>query len=1074
MARPILRRLVLILPALLLVNFLGYAYAHLVLPLRLARTPYLGAAPETQPLLPAYLDYLGKAGRLDLGTMPVGRADQSIAAAIGRAGLASLGLLALSFALSVALGLVLGVCAARTEPRGIARWFAPLATIGLALPSFYIGSLLVLAVLFLVPLRGRGAGPPVPIYGYGWDLHLLLPTLALVARPTVQIAQVSSTLLVEELGKRYIVTARSVGHRWNTIRWRHALRNVLPAVVQIAAGSFRLLMAELILVEWLFGWPGLGRLLAQTLVPPFLSTQLLASPLFLNPSIVSTVVTLFAALFLGTDLLSAILVRAADPRFRTTTEGTTGSELAAQPTAGRWNWHLVLGGLAVLVVVFVSAAGPAIAPQDPLQEHSIIQVGDGWQAPPFPAFAVPGFPLGSDQFGRDTLSWLLWAARPTMILVASVALIRLGLGAIIGIVAGWSKGRLGQLLDTLISGALSLPVLMVALVSIAAVGPELGLTAFVVGLSITGWGETARILREQTELVGRQQFIEATRALGASGRRILLRHVLPHVLPLLVALLALELSATLIATAGLGFLGYYIGGDVWIEVDDWTARRLSQSPELGQMLAQNSSAVAMLANPWPMVAAGTLIFLAVLGFNLLGEGLRQQVGLERGYRSTALSRAWRSLSLRAEEQIWLPLSGWVQGRPRQAAAAGLLILVTAGALIGWRLYAASRPEALAVVLEVPGGHLWACAEHDPYGTRWTSAIGPAEPQVRWTFADPTGFAGGPAVAADGTLYIASNGGTLYALAPDGKVRWKAELPGKAAGTPALGIAGEIYVADTAAGLGAFSTDGIFRWRFQAEGQATSKGGPIVDRAGTIYYRTSTAIHALRSDGTLLWATAIPYVYYDTAPGLSPEGDLLYWQDQVLSAADGSRRDLQMPVMPSAFFTGADGQVYFLAENTVAQYRLDDSRVQVVSSAAVSVSQLGYPEYTRPRGVGVSAKSSVWLFYTHDFAGGRTTLVRLAANQRMLGIADLRFWGVLLAVDGQDTTYICSSTSAGTTRSIVKCLAFASQPGDPLWEVHLEGPVRPEGQTMISGALVPGTLYVATTDGWLYAVGDRQP
>ena len=115
------------------------------------------------------------------------------------------------------------------------------STAGLAMPSFYIGSILLLAAFFYA-LR-TGGGGPIRLTGYAWDLHLLLPTLALMARPTVQIMQMTSGLLEVELGKRYIRTARSVGHLWQTVRRKHALRNILAPVVLVIAGSARMLMS---------------------------------------------------------------------------------------------------------------------------------------------------------------------------------------------------------------------------------------------------------------------------------------------------------------------------------------------------------------------------------------------------------------------------------------------------------------------------------------------------------------------------------------------------------------------------------------------------------------------------------------------------------------------------------------------------------------------------------------------------------------------------------------------------------------------------------------------------------------
>jgi peptide/nickel transport system permease protein len=185
---------------------------------------------------------------------------------------------------------------------------------GLAMPSFYIGSLFVLALLTVL-IRGYSDQLYFPIRGFGWDNHLVLPTLALMARPTVQIAQVTAELLKDELSKQYVVAARSVGFTWRAIRWRLALRNIIAAIILSIASSVRLLVGELIVVEWLFGWPGLGRLLASTLIPGMTSSTVQA-PLFLDPRIVAAVLTVFAALFLLTDFIAAFLVRLSDPRLR--------------------------------------------------------------------------------------------------------------------------------------------------------------------------------------------------------------------------------------------------------------------------------------------------------------------------------------------------------------------------------------------------------------------------------------------------------------------------------------------------------------------------------------------------------------------------------------------------------------------------------------------------------------------------------------------------------------------------------------------------------------------------------------
>lgn len=320
MSRFILRRLAIIPPALILISFLGYAYAHLVKPLRAFRNPYVATGIDSEPFLASYWTYLEGVFDFNFGTIidPWGvRGELPVGQVILEASLASLGLLTIALLLSVITGMLLGFWAARTEPPSVARWLTSFSTLGLAMPTFFLGGLFF-AFWFLYVLWGGPGTIPLPISGFGWDSHLIVPVLVLMARPTVQIAQVTAGQLSDEFGKQYIVASRSRGQKWSVIRRRDALRNILVPVVMTMAASVRILVGELIVVEWLFDWPGLGNLLAQTLIPAgSASTRgLTEGGLFLDPPVVAAVLTVFAALFILTDLTASILVRVFDPRLR--------------------------------------------------------------------------------------------------------------------------------------------------------------------------------------------------------------------------------------------------------------------------------------------------------------------------------------------------------------------------------------------------------------------------------------------------------------------------------------------------------------------------------------------------------------------------------------------------------------------------------------------------------------------------------------------------------------------------------------------------------------------------------------
>jgi peptide/nickel transport system permease protein len=171
MTRLILRRLAVFPFAVLLVHFLGFSYAHLIRPVRAFRNPFLASTTDTEPLLPTYLDYLEGALAGDLGTMsnPWGPGTLPIKEVILQASLASLGLLAIALALSVLVGTVFGWRSAIVDPPSTTRWLTAVSTIGMAMPTFFVGSLFF-AVWFLYVLWGGPGTIPLPLSGFGWTV----------------------------------------------------------------------------------------------------------------------------------------------------------------------------------------------------------------------------------------------------------------------------------------------------------------------------------------------------------------------------------------------------------------------------------------------------------------------------------------------------------------------------------------------------------------------------------------------------------------------------------------------------------------------------------------------------------------------------------------------------------------------------------------------------------------------------------------------------------------------------------------------------------------------------------------
>jgi peptide/nickel transport system permease protein len=306
MGQFILRRLLAIPIILFAVNLIGFAYGYYMLyrvDITLLRGPYaqrIGA--EAPSFVQLYGEYLRGMLSGDWGTLTNGQAARD---AIAHGMLTSLGLVLIALLVSVLVGVFLGWRAAKAEPPHVSGWMTVMATVGLAAPSFYIGALLIsLSVIYII--WGWGSEPLLPFQGFGWDAHLILPVLALALRPMMQIGQVTSGLLTDEFGRQYVVTARSFGYSLKRIRQEHAFRPIIAPIALVVSGALRILVAELIIIERLFNIPGVGRLIAGTLI-------ITSEP---NPAVIATLLTVLALFFLIADFIASVIAREVDPRLR--------------------------------------------------------------------------------------------------------------------------------------------------------------------------------------------------------------------------------------------------------------------------------------------------------------------------------------------------------------------------------------------------------------------------------------------------------------------------------------------------------------------------------------------------------------------------------------------------------------------------------------------------------------------------------------------------------------------------------------------------------------------------------------
>ena len=262
---------------------------------------------------------------------------------------------------------------------------------------------------------------------------------------------------------------------------------------------------------------------------------------------------------------------------------------------------LVIGASVLITIVLMALLAPYIAPHDPLD-----QVLDRRLIPPIwfdSDKATWTFPLGTDHFGRDYLSRLIWGARISLMIGVSAMLISGVIGTTIGVLAGYFGGRVDMVANFIITTRLSMPVVLVALAVVSMVGSSLTVVIWVLGLLI--WDRFAVVMRSATMQVRNLDFVASAQALGCSTARIVLSEILPNVANHLIVVATIEMAHAILLEAALSFLGLGV-----------------QPPEPSWGLMISEAKGLMFFDAWLIAIPGTALFLLVLSINLLGDGLR--------------------------------------------------------------------------------------------------------------------------------------------------------------------------------------------------------------------------------------------------------------------------------------------------------------------------------------------------------------------------------------------------------------------------------------------------------------------
>lgn len=265
----------------------------------------------------------------------------------------------------------------------------------------------------------------------------------------------------------------------------------------------------------------------------------------------------------------------------------------------------LLGALIVGAALLVAIFAPYLTPHDPFaQDLNLRLIPPVWMDG-----SQPTHLLGTDQIGRDYLSRLIYGARISMLIGVLTVITSGVIGITLGVIGGFYGGRTDDIVMFLITCRLSIPLILVALTVVALVGSSLAVVILTLGLLL--WDRFAVVARTTTMQVRNLDYIAAAQAAGASRLHILAREVLPNIANHLVVVATLEMALAILLEAALSFLGLGVPPPL---------------PSWGLMIAEAKE--YMFFSPWVIMTPGVVLFVLVLGINLLGDGLRDLLGAD--------------------------------------------------------------------------------------------------------------------------------------------------------------------------------------------------------------------------------------------------------------------------------------------------------------------------------------------------------------------------------------------------------------------------------------------------------------
>lgn len=249
--------------------------------------------------------------------------------------------------------------------------------------------------------------------------------------------------------------------------------------------------------------------------------------------------------------------------------------------------------LLIIFIIVVAIFAPVFAPKDPYTINLAKRF-----SPPSPEYL-----LGTDEYGRDALSRIIYGSRISLTIGLIPTFISMVIGTFLGLISGFFGGRTDFIIMRCADAVLAFPSLLLAMVIMYTLGASL-LNLFI-ALSIISWAGTARVVRSQTMSLKEKEFVEAAKSIGVKDSVIMFRHILPNCLPSLIVLFTMNIPGAILSEASLSFLG--VG---------------AKPPQASWGLMINIGKEFLFSSPWLAISPGVAILIIVLAFNFLGDGLR--------------------------------------------------------------------------------------------------------------------------------------------------------------------------------------------------------------------------------------------------------------------------------------------------------------------------------------------------------------------------------------------------------------------------------------------------------------------